>query len=68
MSEEITEAMGTVLGLIFGGLVLLVISAELSTSTSAIIEKWGVLFLIVALASAVVIVYTLIENLLGGLQ
>jgi threonine/homoserine/homoserine lactone efflux protein len=68
MSEEISEAMGTILGLIFGGLVLLVISAELNTSTSAIIEKWGVLFLIVAFAGAVVIVYTLIENLLGGLQ
>jgi hypothetical protein len=67
MSEELTEAVGAVLGLIFAGFVLLAISAEVNTSVSAQMGTWGLLFLIVAFAGSVLIVYAVIENLLGGL-
>lgn len=66
MSEEFAEAISTVLGLMFGGVVLLYISAELNTSMSANIGTWGILFLLAAFAGAVVIVYTVFENLFGG--
>ena len=66
MSEELTEAIGAVLGLIFAGIVLLAISAEVNTSLSTNIGQWGVLFLIVAFAGAVLTVYAVIENILGG--
>lgn len=67
MSEELTEAVGAILGSIFAGLILLAISAELNTSISARMGSWGILFLIVGFAGAVLVVYTLFENILGGL-
>lgn len=66
MSEELTDAIGAVLGLCLGGAMLLYLGANTSPTFGVDVSAWGMIFIFGALALSIVIVYAVLQSVLGG--
>lgn len=64
MSDNIGEAVGAILGLTFGGLILLEMASQWNSSGPVNLKAWGVLFLIAAIIGALVLVYGVFSSLM----
>lgn len=63
MSEDLGEAVGAILGIAFGGLILLKMATELNSTGPVNFEAWGIILLIAALLATVVLVYGIFISL-----
>lgn len=65
MSGDIGEAVGAILGLALGGIILLRMAAELNSTVPVNLAAWGSLFLFGAVLAAVLLVYGLFKAITG---
>lgn len=65
MSGDIGEAVGAILGLALGGVILLRMAAELNSTGPVNLAAWGSIFLLGAVLATVLLVYGLIKALTG---
>ena len=66
MSDPIREAIGSVLGLVFGGIVLLLVSNEMETSAPVNVDLWVLLLFLGAIIVAAATMYGVFVSILGG--
>jgi len=66
MSEELREAIGGVIGLIFGGVILLMVSSRVDAQMPVNLSAWAFLFFIGALGLGAVVLYGIIMSVFGG--
>ena len=66
MSEELSEAVGAVLGLGIGGIVLMYVGINTSTTFAANVTTWGFLLFLGAIALSIVVVYVVTQAVFGG--
>lgn len=57
------EAGGIILGLFFGGLLLIMIQSNLTTDYFANMALWGYLFILVAILLGVIVIVTIVSNI-----
>jgi hypothetical protein len=68
MSDPIREAVGAVLGLVFGGIVLLLVSNEMGPSTPVDVDMWVLLFFLSAIIVAAATMYGVFVSIVGGVR
>lgn len=64
MSGEIGEAAGAILGIAFGGVILLKMAAELNSTGPVNLAAWGTLFLVAAMLATILLVYGVFKSLM----
>lgn len=64
MSGDIGEAAGAILGIAFGGVILLKMAAELNSTGSVNLAAWGTMFLAAAVVATILLVYGVFNSLM----
>lgn len=62
MSEELAQAIAAIVGLVFGGVILLTLAPELNSISMIDLAAMGVLYLIVAVLGALLLVYSVASS------
>lgn len=62
MSEELGEAIATILGLVVGGIILLTLAPELNSISMINLAAMGVLYLIGAVLGASLLIYGVVSS------
>ncbi|AXG07226.1 hypothetical protein DU500_12785 [Haloplanus rubicundus] len=65
MSDDLGEAVGAILGLAFGGFILLKIAAEVNSAGPVNIAAWGAIFMIAAALAAVLLGYGIVRSVVS---
>jgi len=64
MSNELGEAAGAILGIAFGGFILIKMAAELNSTGPVNLAAWGTLFLISAVLATVLLVFGAVTSIM----
>lgn len=64
MSEELEQAIGGIAGIIFGGLLLLLLAPELNQVSAVDLNFFGILFMFAGVILAAALVYSAIKSIL----
>lgn len=61
MTGDFGEALEAIMGIAFGGLVILMIAPQLNSVTSVNLVAWGVLWLIAGIGGGLLLVYSAVR-------
>jgi hypothetical protein len=64
MSSDLGEAAGAILGIAFGGIILLKMAAELNSTGPIDLAVWGIIFLVMAALATVLLAYAVFSSLM----